>query len=319
MVYIGIPKTVLQSFAGNDDKFATLIEDYPAIEVENAPEWWRSAMDVTGKYEIKDRVCGETCINRGKGCNGFCEHENEKPAQYIVPLPELKETYGKATMVDDNKHVTQQVDIINYIRATFKDHRLCSVSELEGETYIVAVENPASTGRGALSSMHLSEESLVGLMTTILFYWNCKGLNIDKLFMQAVDKEHVDYDFSHNLNPFKPIDPKPVEDMPLVENETPEQPNILQKLLLLPAKTIPRDEYDEDKTRKVIREKWVKLDSVKELVCEHDLTIDDYKAVLEDHKRMIREIDVLMNGDNAAAQASMCDIVSQLTDIFNKK
>lgn len=42
------------------------------------------------------------------------------------------------------------------------------------------------------------------------------------------------------------------------------------------------------------------------------LTIEDYKEVFEDHKRLVRELDVLLNGENAAEQASLCDIVSQL-------
>lgn len=46
-----------------------------------------------------------------------------------------------------------------------------------------------------------------------------------------------------------------------------------------------------------------------------DLTIDDYKAAFEDHKRLVRELDVALNGeDGAAKQASLCDIVSQVKD-----
>lgn len=39
---------------------------------------------------------------------------------------------------------------------------------------------------------------------------------------------------------------------------------------------------------------------------------DEYREVLEDHKRLVRELDVLLNGKNAAEQASLCDIVAQL-------
>lgn len=39
----------------------------------------------------------------------------------------------------------------------------------------------------------------------------------------------------------------------------------------------------------------------------------DYEEVLADHRRLVRELDVLLNGEHGAAkQASLCDIVGQL-------
>lgn len=43
------------------------------------------------------------------------------------------------------------------------------------------------------------------------------------------------------------------------------------------------------------------------------LTIDDYKESFASHRRLVRELDVLLNGESGAAkQASLCDIVSQV-------
>lgn len=42
------------------------------------------------------------------------------------------------------------------------------------------------------------------------------------------------------------------------------------------------------------------------------LTAADYEEVLTDHRRLVRELDVLINGENAAQQASLCDIVGQV-------
>jgi len=43
------------------------------------------------------------------------------------------------------------------------------------------------------------------------------------------------------------------------------------------------------------------------------LTAEDYEEVLADHRRLVRELDVLLNGEHGAAkQASLCDIVGQL-------
>lgn len=41
------------------------------------------------------------------------------------------------------------------------------------------------------------------------------------------------------------------------------------------------------------------------------LKISDYEEVLSDHRRLVRDLDVQMNGHGAAQQASLCDIVSQ--------
>ena len=42
------------------------------------------------------------------------------------------------------------------------------------------------------------------------------------------------------------------------------------------------------------------------------LTVADYEEVLADHRRLVRELDLLLNGSGAAKQASLCDIVSQV-------
>lgn len=47
-----------------------------------------------------------------------------------------------------------------------------------------------------------------------------------------------------------------------------------------------------------------------------ELTDKDYEQVLEDHRRLVREMDVIINGENAAQQASLCDMVAQLRTIF---
>lgn len=42
-------------------------------------------------------------------------------------------------------------------------------------------------------------------------------------------------------------------------------------------------------------------------------TIADYEEVLADHRRLVRRLDVALNGEEGAAkQASLCDIVAQV-------
>jgi hypothetical protein len=47
---------------------------------------------------------------------------------------------------------------------------------------------------------------------------------------------------------------------------------------------------------------------------EAALTVADYEEVLTDQRRLVRKLDVLLNGqDGAAKQASLCDIVAQVS------
>ncbi|QBQ72153.1 hypothetical protein HWC14_gp04 [Serratia phage Parlo] len=43
----------------------------------------------------------------------------------------------------------------------------------------------------------------------------------------------------------------------------------------------------------------------------HDLK-DGYETAADDKRRLVRELDVLLNGDGAAKQASLCDLVAQV-------
>jgi hypothetical protein len=57
-----------------------------------------------------------------------------------------------------------------------------------------------------------------------------------------------------------------------------------------------------------VRETLKKTSDIKEV-----MSISDYEAVLADHNRLVRELDVALNGeDGAAKQASLCDIVLQV-------
>jgi hypothetical protein len=49
------------------------------------------------------------------------------------------------------------------------------------------------------------------------------------------------------------------------------------------------------------------------------LTIADYEEAMADHRRLVRELDVLWNGEEGAAkQASLCDLVGQIANELPK-
>jgi hypothetical protein len=64
--------------------------------------------------------------------------------------------------------------------------------------------------------------------------------------------------------------------------------------------------------RAEVREDWNRRVSPAPAAAPEAPTADDYEAVLADHRRLVRELDVLLNGEGAAQQASLCDIVAQL-------
>lgn len=50
------------------------------------------------------------------------------------------------------------------------------------------------------------------------------------------------------------------------------------------------------------------------------VAVSDYEECLADHRRLVRELDVLLNGeDGAAPQASLCDIVGQVSSIVREE
>lgn len=51
---------------------------------------------------------------------------------------------------------------------------------------------------------------------------------------------------------------------------------------------------------------------------ELEARINSYKETLEDHKRLVKEFDVALNGENAAESPSLCDVVKQALDIIKK-
>lgn len=44
------------------------------------------------------------------------------------------------------------------------------------------------------------------------------------------------------------------------------------------------------------------------------LTVADYEEVLADHRRLVKELDRLLNGEGGAERPSLCDVVGQLRD-----
>lgn len=74
------------------------------------------------------------------------------------------------------------------------------------------------------------------------------------------------------------------------------------------AKLTPEQRVDEERRRRGL---WDMLNGP--LDAAPGQQEQDYEAVLADHSRLVRELDVLLNGEaGAAPQASLCDLVAQV-------
>lgn len=111
-----------------------------------------------------------------------------------------KNTYGVITVGYGTKE-QRELKIVDFLQTMMKDNRTISVCKIEDGTYVLAVENPPSTGRASQQKMWLSEESLTGLLSTAFLYFSAKGENLEELLKQSVDKNEIDYRFSDNIRP----------------------------------------------------------------------------------------------------------------------
>ncbi len=114
-----------------------------------------------------------------------------------------KESVGKIT-VGYGTVEQKELNMVDFIQAEFKDHRLINISLIEDGSYVACVENPKSTGRATQQSIWLSKESFIGLLSTIYLYFTIKNENIEELLKEAVEKRQIGYRVSDNLKPLTP-------------------------------------------------------------------------------------------------------------------
>mgnify|MGYP007100109641 CR=1 FL=1 len=93
----------------------------------------------------------------------------------------------------------RELEIIDFVQAEYKDHRLISVSQIEDGSLVAVVENPKSTGRNTQATIWLSKESFVGMLATAFLYFSAKGEDLGQLMKDVVERDNIDYSYSDNL------------------------------------------------------------------------------------------------------------------------
>lgn len=110
----------------------------------------------------------------------------------------MENDYGKIN-VGVGTSEQHELKIIDFIRADYKDNRVVSFCAVEDGSFVCAVENPPSTGRNIQSTIWLSKESMIGLLSTAMLYFSIKGEKMDDLLKETLRGEKIEYVLSDNL------------------------------------------------------------------------------------------------------------------------
>jgi len=106
--------------------------------------------------------------------------------------------YGKVT-VGKGSFDQREIDVVEFVRSRYKGNRVISIAKLEDETLVMGVENPPSTGRAAQATIWLSQESVIGVISTAIIYFSAKGLDFQKLLSDSLDRDDIDIEYSDNM------------------------------------------------------------------------------------------------------------------------
>jgi hypothetical protein len=107
-------------------------------------------------------------------------------------------SYGKIT-VGYGTREQRELEVIDYLRASFLDNRLISISTIEDGSIVAVVENPPSTCRASQSSIWLSKESFIGIIGAAFLYFSAKNEDLGKLLKDVTINNDIQYSFSENL------------------------------------------------------------------------------------------------------------------------
>ena len=102
---------------------------------------------------------------------------------------------GKVTVGYGTKE-QKEIEVACFVRASFKDHRLATISELEDGSIVGAIENPESSGRNTQAKIWLTEESFLSLVATYYVYCMKRGKDLEKLLTEIALKNDIEYEFA---------------------------------------------------------------------------------------------------------------------------
>lgn len=121
---------------------------------------------------------------------GKHKHAMEKPKN------NTPQEIGTLTLHGQLGTPNRTLRLTDLVRCADRDDRLCTVARAEDNTFLLAVENPASTNRATRSQMYLSEESMLALASCIVLFYEHNGIDISDKFEEIVKSKHIEYEFA---------------------------------------------------------------------------------------------------------------------------
>lgn len=98
----------------------------------------------------------------------------------------------------DGEGGVHEVALTNMVRSHFKDNRLCTVAKTEQDSFVLAIENPPSSGRCTCNQMHLTEDSMLALFGAVCSYYIHQGIDLNKRMKELIDSDTVDIEYIDN-------------------------------------------------------------------------------------------------------------------------
>lgn len=98
----------------------------------------------------------------------------------------------------DGEGGVHEVALTNMVRSHFKDNRLCTVAKTEECTFVLAIENPPSSGRCPINQMHLSEDSMLALIAAVFCYYDHQGIDINKKMEKLINSSEIEIEYIDN-------------------------------------------------------------------------------------------------------------------------
>lgn len=87
----------------------------------------------------------------------------------------------------------REVAIVDFLQMEYTNCRLISCIKTEENAYILSVENPKSTGRAERAQIVLTEESLYGLLNTVMMFFSKNNVDVSKIMLEQYPHDEIRY------------------------------------------------------------------------------------------------------------------------------
>lgn len=101
---------------------------------------------------------------------------------------EYIDSIGKCT-IGYGSDTPQEIEIEKFYQFEYTDGRVCIVYELEDDTFILRVENPATSGRLCETQIRLSRDSFIGLMGVMAIFFSSEVGDIGEILKWTMGGE----------------------------------------------------------------------------------------------------------------------------------